>query len=118
MSLEYNRELIPRAKELRKNMTKQEKRLWYDFLLTCPVRFQRQKTIGSFIADFYCYQAKLIVEVDGEQHETEKGKTYDAERTALLSKYDLRVIRFSNDDIDYRFEEVCRSIVKALENLL
>ncbi len=70
MSLEYNKKLIPRAKELRKNMTKQENHLWYDFLRIYPVRFQRQKTIDNYIADFYCHKAKLIIELDGSQHFT------------------------------------------------
>ena len=65
MSLPYQGKLIPRAKELRKGATKQENHLWYDFLRGYPMRFQRQKTIDGFIADFYCHVARLVVEVDG-----------------------------------------------------
>jgi len=112
MSLQYNKALIPRAKELRRNMTPQEKHLWYDFLSKYPVRFQRQKAIDSFIADFYCHQAKLVVEVDGSQHYTDQGLAYDDERTAVFDKYGLRVIRFSNYDIGKRFDSVCRVITE------
>ncbi len=73
MSLKYNGKLIPRAKDLRKNATRQENHLWYDFLRTFPVRFQRQKAIDGFIADFYCHKARLIIELDGSQHYTDDG---------------------------------------------
>ena len=110
MSLPYKQELIPKAKELRSNMTPQENRLWYCFLRRYPIRFQRQKTIKSFIADFYCHKAKLIIELDGSQHYTKDGMARDNERTAILSEFDLEVIRFSNYDIDNNFEAVCFEI--------
>jgi len=114
MPIEYQRKMIPRAKELRKDMTPQEKKLWYDFLNNFPVRFQRQKTIGSFIADFYCYRAKLIVEVDGQQHYTAQGMAYDLERSAILDRYGLKVIRFTNREIDRQFMTVCAKIEQAV----
>ena len=92
MSLKYNGKLIPNAKELRKNATKQETHLWYDFLRSYPVRFQRQKTISGFIVDFYCHKAKLIIELDGSQHYTDEGMAYDEERTQILNQYNLQVI--------------------------
>ena len=107
MSLPYNQELIPFAKELRTNMTPQERRLWYCFLKDYPIRFQRQKSIKSFIVDFYCHKAKLIIEIDGSQHYSEEGMAYDEERTGFLKEFDLEVIRFSNNDIDNNFESVC-----------
>ncbi len=110
MSLNYNKNLIPRAKELRKAMTKQEKKLWYDFLAKYPVRFQRQKTIDAFIVDFYCHTAKLVIEVDGAQHFTEDGTAYDAARTEILKTYGLTVVRFTNADIDHQFHPVCEQI--------
>ena len=110
MSLPYQEKLIPRAKELRKNATKQEKHLWYDFLCRYPVRFQRQKTIDHFIADFYCHAAKLIIELDGAQHYDEQGLARDKERTAILAEYGVEVLRFSNLDIDHNFEGVCKVI--------
>lgn len=107
MSLPYKQELIPFAKELRANMTPQERRLWYCFLKDYPIRFQRQKSIKSFIVDFYCHKAKLIIEIDGSQHYSEEGMAYDEERTDFLKEFDLEVIRFSNNDIDNNFESVC-----------
>lgn len=116
MSLPYKSKLIPRARELRKNATKQENHLWYDFLRLYPVRFQRQKVIGGFIADFYCHAAKLIIEIDGSQHYTEQGLAYDRERSEALKKYGLKTIRFSNMDIDKNFSAVCDVIHKEVQN--
>ena len=90
---EYNRSNIPLAKSLRKNMTKQEKQLWYKFLRTFPVRFQRQKAIGNYIADFYCAKAKLVIELDGGGHYTDEQAAKDAVRTEYLEKQDLTVLR-------------------------
>ena len=105
MSLPYKHNLISKAKVLRKNMTPQERHLWYDFLKSYPVRFQRQKAIGNFIADFYCHKANLIVEVDGSQHFTPKG----------LEEYDILVIRFSNYDVNTNFYGVCSYIDKVVK---
>ena len=113
MSLPYKNKLIPRAKELRKNATRQENHLWYDFLRSYPVRFQRQKTIGSFIVDFYCHAAKLVIELDGSQHYTDQGVAYDEERSRALSKFGLTILRFSNLDIDRNFKGVCEAIHEA-----
>ena len=110
MSLNYNKKLIPRAQELRKNMTKQEKHLWYDFLCSYPVRFQRQKTIDNYIVDFYCHKAKLVIELDGSQHYTEDGLVYDDIRTEILNAYGIEVMRFSNLDIDKNFAAMCVAI--------
>ena len=115
MSLPYKGKLIPRAKELRKNATRQEKKLWYGFLNSCPVRFQRQKSIDSFVADFYCHEAKLVVELDGSQHYEEAGIARDKERSAILEKYGLKVIRFSNLEVDRNFQGVCTAIDLAVK---
>ena len=115
MSLKYNVNLIPRAKELRKNATRQENHLWYDFLRTYPVRFQRQKTIDRFIADFYCHKARLVIELDGSQHYTDEGLAYDEERTNVLNTYKLEVLRFSNLDIDRNFNGVCTIIDEKIK---
>ncbi|MBR5225716.1 MAG: endonuclease domain-containing protein [Clostridia bacterium] len=114
MPIEYERKMIPRAKELRKTMTPQETKLWYGFLKNYPVRFQRQKTISSFIADFYCFKAKLIVEVDGAQHYTAQGKAYDLERSAILDRYGLMVIRFTNQEVEEHFQSVCTRIARTV----
>ncbi|MBQ6702698.1 MAG: endonuclease domain-containing protein [Clostridia bacterium] len=116
MSLDYNPKNITLAKNLRKNATPQENHLWYDFLSKYEIRFQRQKTIDNFIADFYCHKAKLIIEIDGSQHYTEEGKQNDEFRTEILKGYDLKIIRFTNRQIDTNFRGVCKyidSVVKA-----
>ena len=115
MSLPYNGNLIKTAKSLRKDMTPQERHLWYDFLRSYPIRFQRQKTIKSFIVDFYCHKAKLIVEIDGSQHFSEQGMAYDNERTNILKEFDLEVIRFSNYDVNTNFEGVCVEIDRVVK---
>ena len=116
MSLNYNEKNITLAKNLRKNATSQENHLWYDFLAKYEIRFQRQKAIDDFIADFYCHKAKLIIEIDGSQHHTEEGKRKDEFRTEILKGYDLKVVRFTNRQINTNFKGVCKyidSVVKA-----
>ena len=110
MSLEYNKHLIPLAKSLRKNATPQENHLWYDFLRSYTPRFQRQKTIGQFIADFYCEKAKLVIELDGSQHFTPEAHTCDEARTAAIETVGVTVLRFTNRDIDSDFKAVCMKI--------
>jgi very-short-patch-repair endonuclease len=106
----HNKGIVFIAKILRKNMTKEEKRLWYDFLRTYPVRFSRQKVLGKYIADFYCATAKLVIELDGSEHYSEEGKAYDKERTAFLEAYGLQVVRILNADIHNNFRGVCEYI--------
>ena len=110
MSLPYQKKLIPRAQELRKKATKQESHLRYDFLHNYPVRFQRQKTIDSFIADFYCHEARLVIELDGSQHYDEQGLAYDKERSAIFAEYSVKVVRFSNLEVEKNFQGVCTAI--------
>ena len=107
---EYNKANIPLAKELRRNMTPWERKLWYDFLRCYSVRFQRQKAIGNYIVDFYCASARLVVELDGSGHYEPAKIAEDAARTADLEKMNLRVIRFCNLDIDKNFRGVCEFI--------
>ena len=116
MPLKYNHKNIEPAKKLRKNMTPQEKHLWYDHLSKCKPNFQRQKSIDDFIADFYCQKEKLIVEIDGAEHFTEEGRRKDALRTEVLEKYDLTVIRFTNSQIDKNFNAVCDHIDKIVKS--
>jgi very-short-patch-repair endonuclease len=110
MSLQYNKNMIQRAKELRKNSTPEEKKLWYEFLSKYQPRFQRQKTIDSYIADFFCHKAKLVIELDGHYHFTEDAMIYDQIRTKVLNEYDLYVLRFTNIEIRDHFKHVCDSI--------
>ena len=104
---EYNKANIPLARNLRKNMTPWERKLWYEYLRTYPIRFQRQKAIGNYIADFYCAKAKLIVELDGGGHYTPEQMYADQIRTEALEAMDLRVIRICNVDINHNFRGVC-----------
>ena len=106
----HNKGIVPAAKMLRKNMTKEEKHLWYDFLRTYPVRFSRQKVLGAYIADFYCAEAKLVIELDGSGHYTEEGAQHDEERTAFLEGYGLTVVRIPNTEIHQNFRGVCAYI--------
>ena len=110
MSLNYHKNNITLAQDLRKNATPQENHLWYDFLSKYEIRFQRQKAIDHFIADFYCHKAKLIIEIDGAQHDTEQGKQHDEFRTEILEGYGLKVIRFTNKQINTNFHGVCEYI--------
>ena len=115
MSITYNKDNIKLARVLRKNATPQENHLWYDFLSKYPVRFQRQKAIDNFIADFYCHKAKLIIEIDGSQHYTEDGKKNDDFRTEILEGYSLKVIRFTNRQINTNFYGVCNYIDSVVQ---
>lgn len=110
MIRKHNPSLVGNAKALRKEMTPEERHLWYDFLRTYPVRFLRQKILGRYIVDFYCAQARIVVELDGSQHYDEKQKGYDAERTAFLSGYGLCVLRISNTEVNRNFRGVCEWI--------
>ena len=105
-----NNHLLSRARELRREMTPQERKLWYLFLRKYPVKFYKQRIIASFIADFYCPKARLVIELDGSQHYQKPGIAYDSERTAALERYGLKVLRFSNADIDRQFPAVCEQV--------
>ena len=115
---EYNKENIPLAKALRKNLTPWERKLWYDFLRNYPVRFQRQKAIGNYIVDFYCAEAKLIIELDGSQHYEDGNTENDAQRTAFLEGYGLKVIRIPNNEVNQNFRGVCEYINVAVKQSL
>jgi len=108
--MERNAKLNKNAKSLRKNMTKEEARLWYQFLCRYPYRFRRQYIIGNYITDFYCHQAKLVVELDGSQHFDPGEIEYDRIRTDYLHSQGLTVLRFGNLDVMRRFRNVCEMI--------
>ena len=110
----YQSKNIPLAKKLRKEMTPWERKLWYCFLTKYPIRFQRQKAIGDYIIDFYCASAKLAIELDGSGHYTPESMKKDDERTTMLQRYGIEVIRFCNLDIDKHFYEVCTVIDDAV----
>ena len=110
MEGKHNKDIVTLAKELRKNMTREEKHLWYDYLRKYPIKFLRQKVIGKYIADFYCAEVKLVIELDGSQHYEEEGIKKDAERTEFLEKYGIKVIRFTNREVNDNFRGVCEYI--------
>ena len=114
MSRTGNPSLTPFAQELRRGMTKQERRLWYAFLKTLPVTFNRQKVFGPYILDFYCASERLVVEVDGSQHYDTPGSDADRRRDEYLSSFGLRVLRYSNADVNKRFRAVCEDIVNHI----
>lgn len=111
----YNAKLTGRAKHLRKDMTEEERRLWYTFLRQFPIRFLRQKVLGNYIVDFYCAKARLVIELDGAQHYEGKAELQDQQRDAWLSAQDLLVLRFSNYDLNRKFKEICAYIEKTVE---
>ena len=106
----YNKANITLAKNLRKNMTPWERKLWYEYLRTYPVRFHRQKAIGNYIVDFYCAKGRLVIELDGGGHYTEEQIKADQQRTKELENMNLSVIRICNLDIDKNFRGVCEYI--------
>jgi very-short-patch-repair endonuclease len=105
-----NKELVPYAKELRKNMTREEKHLWYDFLKSYSVKFTRQKVFGNYIADFYSSEANMIIELDGSQHHSLERKDYDEKRTAFFNEYGVIVLRINNSEVNRNFDDVCKYI--------
>ena len=113
----YNKENIPLAKALRKNMTPWERKLWYKFLRNYPIRFQRQKAIGNHIVDFYCAKAGVVIELDGGGHYTSEQTEKDNIRTKDLENMKLTVIRICNLDIDRNFCGVCEYIDLTVKNL-
>ena len=118
MERKHNKNIVPIAKALRKNMTKEEKHLWYDFLKGYSVPFLRQKVIDDYIADFYCHKAKLVIELDGSQHYTKDGFLKDKIRTEKIEKRDLTVLRIPNGEINHNFEGVCRFIDEFVKESL
>ena len=117
MQRKHNSNLVPIAKKLRKNMTKEEKHLWYDFLKTYPIRFSQQKVLGKYIADFYSADKKIIIELDGSEHYTKENKKYDEARTDFLEKYGLKIIRIQNPEINKNFEGVCKYIDHIVKSI-
>ena len=110
-----NLTLSSNAKALRRNMTKEERHLWYDFLRTLSVMVHRQKVIGAYIVDFYIASANLVIELDGSQHYDQEGRRADRERDAYLSALGLRVLRYSNADVNDNFSGVCQDILRYLQ---
>ena len=115
MNNTHNPKLDANAKALRKDMTKKERHLWYDFLKTLPIMVHRQKVIGKYIVDFYVASAKAVIELDGSQHYDLVGRQADEMRDAYLNALGITVLRYSNADINQRFSSVCEDIWNRLK---
>ena len=115
MNKQHNAKLGSAAKNLRKNMTKQERHLWYDFLKELPVMVHRQKVVGNYIVDFYIAEQKIAIELDGSQHYFVDGEMQDQKRDSFLSSLGIQVLRYSNSDVNLRFEAVCQDIWNKLK---
>ena len=118
MDRKHNKSLVANAKALRKNMTKEERHLWYDFLRRYPVRFSRQKILGKYIVDFYSASAKLVIELDGSQHYEEAGLAYDFERDRFLSEYGVKIVRIPNNAVNENFDGVCEYLDQEIQQSL
>lgn len=118
MRHKHNKQLVSYAKQLRNNMTKEERHLWYDFLRLYPVRFSRQKVLGKYIVDFYSAEAKLVIELDGVQHFEKENVEKDEGRTAFLAGYGLKVLRIPNNEVTRNFHGVCEYIDAACKQSL
>ena len=113
----YNKDNIPIARKLRRDMTCEERKLWYDCLRNLPIRFYRQKPIGNYIADFYCPKLHLVIELDGSQHYKDKGIAYDMSRSRELNRYkDIKVLRIPNNQINQNFDGVCEYIYGLVDS--
>jgi len=110
----YTKNLVPRARAMRRTMTQAERKFWFECLHQSPYKFRAQRPIGNFIVDFYCAELKLIIEIDGERHFNKAAEIYDSERTVFLNGLGFRVLRFSNDDVLYRIDAVKSELTKYL----
>lgn len=111
----YNKKLVPNARTLRKNMTPEEKHLWYDFLKRLPYNVRRQHNMENYIVDFYIAEKKIVIEVDGIQHLSPEHKEADGQRDAILASWGITVLRYSNNSIRNHFNAVAENILKHLE---
>ena len=115
MAIPKDNAKLNKARSLRKEMTPQERHLWYDFLRYHPAKIYKQRIIGPYIVDFYCASARLVIEIDGSQHYNMQGQVYDAKRTVFLENLGLSVVRYSNADINVRFQSVCEDIDRLIK---
>ena len=113
-TMKHNPKLTPYARQLRKNMTQEERELWYKYLRKYPYQFRRQVTVGKYILDFYCAAAKLAVELDGSQHFTPEGKQHDEIRTIFLQRQGILVLRYPNSVVMNNLQGVCSDIDRTV----
>jgi very-short-patch-repair endonuclease len=110
----YNKELVPNAKTLRKNMTPEERHLWYDFLKRLPMTVRRQHNIENYIVDFYVAEKKIVIEIDGRQHTSPEHRKADMLRDTALSKWGITVLRYTNIQVNQNFSAVTGDILRHL----
>lgn len=115
MSYKYDKNLVPFAQDLRKNMTPEEKHLWYDFLKKLPITVNRQKNIGNYIVDFFISTKNIAIELDGKGHGEKEQHEKDKARDEELYKIGITVLRYQNTEINKNFNGVCRDILSKLE---
>ena len=115
MIYKYNKSLVQNAKLLRRNMTKEEKHLWYDFLKKLPITVNRQKNIGNYVVDFFIAAKRIVIEIDGRQHSMTENAESDQKRDSELSALGITVLRYTNDSINKNFNAVCNDILSKLE---
>ncbi|PLS32025.1 hypothetical protein Uis1B_0117 [Bifidobacterium margollesii] len=108
--------LTPYAQQLRKNMTREERKLWFGFFRSLPLTINRQKVIGPYIVDFYCAKARLVIELDGSQHYQIPGKRSDSRRDAFLRNQSMEVARYPNNEVNHHFEAVCADIARRIHD--
>jgi very-short-patch-repair endonuclease len=113
----YRRDLKGRSQNLRRDPTRAERKLWFEFLRDLPEKFTRQKPLGHYIADFYCSSRRLVIEVDGDSHFDDRGEANDARRTVALGAEGIRVLRVTNLEVMEEFEGVCLRIRDALARI-
>ena len=111
----YNKKLVSNARELRKNMTPEERHLWYDFLKRLPLNVRRQHNIENYIVDFYIADKKTVIELDGIQHTSPEHKESDIQRDKALKSWNIKVLRYSNESIRKNFKAVAEDILRELE---
>ena len=116
MNKAHNPQLTPMAKKLRKNMTPEEKHLWYDFLKKLPQTVYRQKVIGPYIVDFYVATPQTVIEVDGMQHGQDAQREKDQVRDDYLRAQGCRVLRYANWQVKQNFADVCEDIYRQISN--
>ena len=111
----YNKKLTENARTLRKNMTPEEKHLWYDFLKFLPYNVRRQHNIENYIVDFYIAEKKIVIELDGRQHLLAEHREADRQRDYDLSSWNITVLRYSNENVRNNFHMVTADILAKLE---
>ena len=115
MIYKFNKKLVKNAQDLRNEMTKEERHLWYDFLKKLPITVNRQKIIGNYIVDFFIASKRVVIEIDGLQHTMIENQEADRKRDEELQELGIKVLRYTNYDVNNNFNTVCNDILKNLE---